>query len=785
MAVTFVSSTPAPSNPGAGDNIWNIPLVATGTGGTITVTVAIAANAARGYTVDNLVGLAYDNAAGFARTPVSDTWTTTVVDPFLTITKTATPVSVTGGPVMYTLTVTNTGDDFAYNVVVTENYPAQVTYQSSSIPPSVGDNVWFAGTIPDGGSWSVTIVVVVTDLAYQGNIVNNVSVACEDVNGEPQPMDWDQATTLIADPLMTVTKTATAQVSAGATITYTITYTNTGTGAAYNVVINELYPAGTTFVGSVPAATSGNNQWVIPMVAAGASGTITITVLADDDASGALLNTVYLDYDDLWGLPRQQVMAEASTLVVAPYIVMSKTGPATAYQGEQITYTITATNIGTGSAYNLTVVESYPVGVTYVNSSEVPTLGDNVWVFPDMGPGMSGTLNITVLVGATATGTLLNNVTLDYENDAGVAQESLWATATTTIIAPALWLNKTAPATVNVTDTVVYVITYGNDGDGWASGITITETFPAGMTFVSSEPAPTAGTTWDIGTLAPGASGSITVTMQATGVPGTFQINWVDLMATNLVGLTLTPLSANATTFIWGEVIDTPPTIVPTAPAVVYVGDLIPILAEVRDNETGIVVVTIYWLNIDGTQGNGQMAPVDVDAEGNGNYTLTIPAQAYKGIVSLWIWANDTTGNENRTGWLDVLVILPPYIVFGDVFSGSGDLVPTALVLITNDETNETTIGITNDLGLYSVDLGMLYSGYQDGDQLTAFGTDGAYYGYAYGNVSLDSHDDSTITWPSRRIDVTLNEIPEFGTLLVPMAIALLAFVVYRRRKRD
>jgi uncharacterized repeat protein (TIGR01451 family) len=74
---------------------------------------------------------------------------------------------------------------------------------------------------------------------------------------------------------------------------------------------------------------------------------------------------------------------------------------------------------------------------------------------------------------------------------------------------------------------VVYTLTVTNNGPDTATNVTVTDTLPAGVTFVSSNPATTSSPmVWNVGSLANGASTAITVTVSVNeGTEGTTIIN--------------------------------------------------------------------------------------------------------------------------------------------------------------------------------------------------------------------------------------------------------------------
>ncbi len=321
-------------------------------------------------------------------------------------------------------------------------------------------------------------------------------------------------------PSLTVTKSGPATANPGETIVYTIEATNTGNSTAYNLNITETYPSETTFVSSTPLPTFGDNVWCIPMLTAGASILIYITVAVSPTASGTLLNYVELTYEDSGGTPQPPVSDICSTVIVNPYMVISKTGPATANPGESITYTISYTNIGTDIAYNVVVTDTLPFGVIYVSAVPAPTsvVGQVLtWNIGTVAAGASGMIQIQVTVQINVPIGLLvmNYVELTYDDSGGEPQPAVNATCTTIIINPLMMIAKIGPAEASPGEIITYWLNYTNLGTDWAYNVTVTETYPPGVTFISAIPAPTNGNNvWYMGYLAPGASGSIQVIVQ-------------------------------------------------------------------------------------------------------------------------------------------------------------------------------------------------------------------------------------------------------------------------------
>lgn len=412
-------------------------------------------------------------------------------------------------------------------------------------------------------SWSANDTILTlghNDFAVFTTYTTEV-ISGEDLEGSPLtdgpvPNPWTFTTgNFSTQPLLEITKSAPAMANPGETIMYKIDYQNIDTGTAYDVIITETYPAQVTYVDANPWPDIGNNVWLISNLPPGAGGTIYINVTVNPSANGTLVNSVEAEYEDFFGVPYVPVSNLAYTDVIDAYVTISKTAPATARQGEAITYTISYENIGTDWAYNVIITETYPMYVTFIGAVPAPSMGNNVWMIPPLSPGASGSITITVQVDAsTPLGTLLvNEVNADYENDLGAPYQSN-DSATTLVVGPLMQLTKDGPLTAAPEDIIVYWINFTNLGNDWAYNVVITDAYPANVTFISAIPAPdnpgAGDNEWNVGSLAPAGSGSIQITVQVSPAVEGVLTNWAFLDHENGIGLPYVQIMDFVTTSI-------------------------------------------------------------------------------------------------------------------------------------------------------------------------------------------------------------------------------------------
>lgn len=202
--------------------------------------------------------------------------------------------------------------------------------------------------------------------------------------------------------------------------------------------------------------------------------------------------------------------------------------PVTVNSGENVTYTINVTNNSTtDTAANVKVTDTLPAGFTYVSSSSadgfscLENSGGFTCLLNTLAPGASASLKIVATASAPA-GNYTNTATVssdaedsDPSNNQDTADNTV-VTPTTT--APDLGITKSDSADpVNAGDSFNYIITVNNGGTAEAKNVVLTDTLPAGVTYVSSTSSCShvSGTvTCNLGDLAVGASTNVTITVQ-------------------------------------------------------------------------------------------------------------------------------------------------------------------------------------------------------------------------------------------------------------------------------
>jgi uncharacterized repeat protein (TIGR01451 family) len=219
---------------------------------------------------------------------------------------------------------------------------------------------------------------------------------------------------------------------------------------------------------------------------------------------------------------------------------IGKTGPASVFAGNQLTYTITVTNNGTDNATNVIVTDTLPAGVTFLATSAVCTSGTvqtgcNIGSLAN-GATVSFTIQIRVpanFLSSASVGTLniTNTVTVSSDQfDPNTSNNT--ATATTNVVESAdLSITKvckpdTIPAVAGTTAYCTMTIT--DNGPSDAQKVSLTDAIAAStpFTIVSVTPTqgfctPSGGTNTNgtvnctLGTIAAGSTAMVTVNFTA------------------------------------------------------------------------------------------------------------------------------------------------------------------------------------------------------------------------------------------------------------------------------
>jgi uncharacterized repeat protein (TIGR01451 family) len=481
-----------------------------------------------------------------------------------TLGKAFSPATInTGGISTLTITLSNPNswctnltapltDTLPMGVVIAAVPNASTTCGGGVTATAGGSTVTLTGgSIPAGAPGTCTVTVNVT-AALGGNYLNTLPAgALQTTNGNnAAPASATLTVVPPSGPPLLGKAFNLATINAGGVSTLTITLINPNAGAAtLTAPLTDTLPAGVVIApapneantcGGVVTATAGGSTVTLTggAIPGGSPGTCTVTVNVTAALGGSYLNIIPANAlqtnNGFNAAPASATLTVVPPPPPVPPTLSKAFSPATINAGGFSTLTITLSNPNTTVA-NLTApfIDTLPSGVliaavpnastTCPGSGAVAAAAGGSTVTLPVGRSIpagngiiAGTCTVTVNVTAAAPGsyvnTLLPNV-LQTSNGNNVAP----AIAILIVSGIDLSILKTGSALVALETTqFTYTLSVVNFGPGAATGVTVTDTLPAGLTLVSATPSQgacsgTSTITCSLGNLANQATATVTL----------------------------------------------------------------------------------------------------------------------------------------------------------------------------------------------------------------------------------------------------------------------------------
>lgn len=437
---------------------WDLGLQSTGTEVTITFSTTVDASfvpvdpVSSGDTLTNNVSI--DGTTPFGTTPDSSSASTSIRQPTITkeilgyYYKDGTPKSfdvvAPGDEVEFRITYDAIGIEAAQkNIQIDEFAPAQMGPLTDTLPVTFGGSIaivppvvtispnglrWSLGTITESGDFTLTFDVPVANVDFVGSR-NNLGKLSGENTQDIGYSDRSQVLVEFGKPNIEFEKTVSGPnvnaIRAGEVYTYSITVSNPQNDEgnvtdAFEMDLTDVIPNGLAYNGNFnvvgtgtydpPSFVGQNVSMTIKKLAPDESLTFTFEVEVDSDivagesfTNTAVLQSPYSQPDRSYQFPEGPFMA--STTLNAEAIVIDKLiSPDTVKIGDIASYIIQVTvPIGT-TAYNIDVVDTFPVATQdYVGNATidglpvVPTVVGGTVTFPTI-PFVDATVAAVTLI---------------------------------------------------------------------------------------------------------------------------------------------------------------------------------------------------------------------------------------------------------------------------------------------------------------------------------------------------------------------------------------------------
>lgn len=556
----IVNGTSFPlSNPTAG-----IPIGTLAPGAEVTVTFEVTITMPIPSQINNQSTVSFTSGS-FSGSSSSNTTQTPVIQPQISLVKTANTVNATvGDTVVYTVTVSNTGNLQA-NVTVTDTIPAATSFVANSVvvsgvpqpgaTPGTGIPV---GIVAAGATVVITFAVVVDTLPSPQQLSNFATSSFTFTPPDGRTLTGTATSNTLTFPVSSpnvavVKSTPSTAAAVGDTVTYSIQVTNSGIAPVNNIQFSDPIPAGASFVtGSVtvngvaqPAANPAGGI-SLGTLAPGTSATVTFSIRVDAiPPSGQLNNRSTVSFTS-GAFSSTTFSNTVVTPVFQPILSATKTASTqNATVGDTVSYTVTVSNTGNyGAQINLT--DNIPAGTILVPNSVIV----NGQPLPAANPA-TGISAGTVAAGATTTITF--SVVIDtlpspqqLVNQASVALSFILPdgrTITGSVLSNVLTITVSAPdvdvvksttsTAVSVGDIVTYSVAVTNNGIATVNNVVFTDPVPASTVLAPTgvfvdgvlRPGANPSTGITIGSIAPGATVTVVFSVQVTSLPTSAVLN--------------------------------------------------------------------------------------------------------------------------------------------------------------------------------------------------------------------------------------------------------------------
>lgn len=439
-----------------------------------------------------------------------------------------------GDTLTVTINATNSGQDTATGVVLSDPLPAGITYVPGSLSvagtartDAAGDDVGeyraadrtvaarvgtgatatAGGRLAPAATTSVTFRVTVdSGLATGTQIVNQ---ARYDFTGEATGtalQSGDDAQIVVRAPDLALTKSHEGALVRGAENRYVLTARNAGEAPTRGTVtVTDTLPMGVTSTGG-PSGTGWSCTVVSRTVtctrsdalAAGAAyPAITIPVTVAQDAPSALENTASVSGGGQASGANDTATDSANVVDSSDLVVAKTANRGSAAIGDTVVFTVTARNTGPSTATNVVVTDTLPAGMSLVSATTSKgSCTAATCAIGSLTTGETATVTVTARVTSGASGTTQTNSASATADQADPAPGSNTATAAVTVAAEAdIALTKTIGTSPVVAGSPVrFRLRAANAGPGEATQVVLTDELPTTVSATGITATPTTGT---------------------------------------------------------------------------------------------------------------------------------------------------------------------------------------------------------------------------------------------------------------------------------------------------
>ncbi len=498
---------------GGAGNIATTTNSIAGSNGTLTFSAICALSSAATGSLVNAASASYANDNNSANNSVTDTDTILPLADLSVTNSDGVATLNAGAGTTYTITVTNPATVPVTGVGVSDTFPASLsscnwtcnaTAGGACQSASGGGNIATTTNSIAGSNGTLTFSATCTlAAAASGSLVNTASItSANDAN--PANDSATDTDTVVAQADLSISNTdGKTSILQGAGTTYTIIVTNPAAAQVSNVSVSDPFPATLSACTWTCAASgtgvcqssngSGNILTTTNAIAAG-GGTLTFSASCTLSASAtsSLANTATLAYANDTSAANNSATDTDTITPVADLSITNNDGASSVNAGASVTYMIVATNPSTNAVSSVAVADSFPASLSACSwtcaassggACQSPSGSGNIATTANTIAANNGTVTFsaTCTLAAATTGTLADTATVAYSGDSNAANDS--ATDTDTIVPQAdlALTNSDGIGSINAGANTTYTITITNPATVAVANVSVSDTFPAGL----------------------------------------------------------------------------------------------------------------------------------------------------------------------------------------------------------------------------------------------------------------------------------------------------------------
>ena len=290
----------------------------------------------------------------------------------LSISKTASPNPVSTGQILtYALTVKNSGPSAAADVQLTDTIPQELTQPEFSLNGGGSWSPWVSpyplGTLEEQAERTILIRGTVSPSA-KGSFVNNAQVSSQTPDPNPDNNTASFTSKILEQSNLSISKTAWPDPAVpGQMMIYSITVTNPGLSSVDSIVLSDQVP---DLLSQVEYTFNRGQSWLpwsgtlsLGTLSAGSSSTIFLRGILSAKASGTISNTAQISSSSPPSDPEKSRATVITPILISADLAVTKTAsPNPAVPGQPLTYTLTVSNAGPGTAQNVVLSDAVANG---------------------------------------------------------------------------------------------------------------------------------------------------------------------------------------------------------------------------------------------------------------------------------------------------------------------------------------------------------------------------------------------------------------------------------------